>query len=115
MQKLASLAILSVSTEAVKTKTKHDPDYIGALVEHAYRPNAEKFVVKLGEDQRPKFVQWAAATSHHYNSQEEMEEAERNFKITNEEILRDNAKADASGDPHAARHDHNIFSAMSLE
>ena len=42
-----------------------------------------------------------------------MDAAEANFAATNEEIVRLNAEADASGDPRAARHDHNALSAMS--
>lgn len=114
MQKFAAFAILAVSTEAVRTKSKHASDYIGALVEHTVNPNAGKFIVQAGEDQKSKFVQWAATASANYNSQEEMEAAEAAFAEANEEILRDNAAADESGDPHAARHDHNYLSGMPM-
>ena len=113
MQKFAAFAILAVSTEAVKTKKA--TDYIGAIVEHVQNPNAGKFIVHEGEDNRSKFVQWAATASANYNSQEEMDAAETNFAEANDEILRDNAAADASGDPHAARHDHNNLSGLSLD
>lgn len=44
-----------------------------------------------------------------------MQAAEENFAITNEQIIRDNAAADASGDPNAAQHDHNPLSGLSID